>query len=421
MDKIKEMLADIQAKLAETVKGGDDKPITVLEAFKMFPELQVKYAEMEVRFKEIESKVQSRKWADMPGVSEGKEKFSMFKALHAIQTRDFSQAGYEESVMKEASKKALGYTNDTAGGYLVPAQAVPELVEYLRSEPVCTKLGARVIPNLQGNPVTFPKQTGGATVYWIGDNVAVDPSSLTFGQLSLTPHKAMALVQLSNSLIRMSIPEAEALVNQDIGLQMALAVDYAALRGPGSSNQPLGIANTPGIGTYAFGATGAVVSNLDVFTELEYQLAAANALRGKLGFAFNPVLKKNLKQLKIPQFSGDTGTQPLIGFLTALTQSSFMTDQALEAAMGYPFATTTQIPTNLVKSSSTNCTEIYFGNWQELLIGQWAGLRIQASDVAGTAFAADQTWIRIIMEVDVAVRHAASFALCSDARIAAAN
>ena len=307
------MLEEINSSLKYTTEEGT--VIKITDAFKMFPQIQAKYADLETRFKELETKVQSRKWADMPGVSEGKEKFSMFKALSAIKTHNWENAGYEKAVMDEASKKAMGYTGDTAGGYLVPLQAIPELIEYLRAEPVTMKLGARYIPNLMGNPVTFPKQTGGATIYWVGDNTAVTPSDLAFAQLSLTPHKAMALVQVSNSLIRMALVDAEKVINEDIALQMALAVDYVALRGTGSSNQPLGIANTPSIGSYAFGATGSVVANLDVFTELEYQLAAANALRGKLGFAFNPIIKKNLKQIKIPQYSGDTGTQPLIGFL----------------------------------------------------------------------------------------------------------
>jgi len=425
MEKIKELLQDIQAKLSETVKGADDKPVTILEAFKMFPEIQAKYADLEQQFKDLDTKVRSRKWADMPGVDAGtkKNQFSLCRAMWAIATKDFSQAGYEEEVMKETARKAMGYESDTLGGYLVPAQAMPELIEYLRAEPVCMKLGASIIPNLQGSPVLFPKQTGGATVYWVGENVNVVPSDLAFGQVQLTPKKAMALALVSNSLIRMALPDAEKVIINDLGLQLALAVDIAALRGSGAANQPLGIANTPGISTYSIdpvGGNGATLTNLDFKDEMEYQLAAANAQRGKLGFAFHPVVKKNLKKLKIPQYQGDAGVQPVVAFLAALAESGpgYMSDQAVADALGYPFETTTQIPTNLSKGTANNCTEIYFGNWQELLIGQWAGLRIMISDVAGTAFASDQTWLRIIIEVDMALRHNQSFCLCNDVKIA---
>jgi len=41
-------------------------------------------------------------------------------------------------------------------------------------------------------------------------------------------------------------------------------------------------------------------------------------------------------------------------------------------------------------------------------------MEILASQEAGTAFATDQTWVRIISEIDIAVRHPESFCLCSD-------
>jgi len=70
---------------------------------------------------------------------------------------------------------------------------------------------------------------------------------------------------------------------------------------------------------------------------------------------------------------------------------------------------TTQIPINL--GTGTNETEIYFGNWQELVVGQWAGIEILPSKEAGDAFAKNQTWIRIITDVDIGLRHAESFCL----------
>lgn len=421
LKKFGEMIGEIQESLKYTTEDG--KVIKIADALKMFPALEAKYADVAKRLEAMETMAKERKWADMPGVDPGtkKNQFSLCRAIFGIMTKDFSNAGYEQEVMKEAAKKAMGYSSDTLGGYLVPAQAMPELIEFLRAEPVCVKLGASIIPNLEGSPVLFPKQTGGASVYWVGENVNVVPSDLAFGQVQLTPKKAMALAQVSNSLIRMALPDAEAVITKDLGLQLALAVDIVGLRGAGANNQPLGVANHQNISTYQLGdGNGATLANLDFKDEMEYKLAAANALRGKLGFAFNPIVKRNLKKIKIPQFSSDAGTQPLVAFLAALaeTGAGYMSDAALEAALGYPFATTTQIPTNLSVGSSHNCTEIYFGNWMELLIGQWAGLRIMASDVAGTAFSGDQTWLRIIMEVDTALRHDQSFCLCNDVKIA---
>jgi HK97 family phage major capsid protein len=375
-----------------------------------------KFTTLERRIEHMESQSKTRKWASLPGAEHSG--FSFFKAIRAIQTGDWSEAGKEKEVFENTRRKALGTADDVAGGYLVPSQAMPELIEQLMAESVVIESGARVIADLMGSPVTFPKQTGGATVYWVGDNAAIPPSEPTFGQVKLTPKKAAALVQLSNSLLAQSNPSAEAIIRQDLARGLSLGVDLAALRGPGSENQPLGIANVPGINTVTLGTgDGAVMSNLDLFEDMAYELAVDNALKGKLGYVFHPAIRRLLRKLKITNFSGDPGTEPL---LPAVIWASMTGDNAILQAIGYPFRMTTQIPVNLVAGQSVNCTEVYFGNWEDLLIGMWGGMTILASNVAGTAFATDQTWIRVILSLDVAVRHEESFCLCNTARIAAA-
>jgi HK97 family phage major capsid protein len=367
------------------------------------------------RLDHVESQLRTRKWASLPGLEHSG--FSFFKAIRAIQTGDWSEAGREKEVFENTRKKALGTAEDVAGGYLVPAQAMPEIVEQLLADSVVIESGARVINDLQGSPVTFPKMTGGATVYWVGDNAAITPSDPTFGQVKLTPKKAAALVLLSNSLLNQSNPSAEAIIRQDLARGLSLAVDLAALRGSGSENQPLGIANTVGINTVTLGTgSGAVLSNLDLFEDMSYELAVDNALKGTLGYVFHPAIRRLLRRLKITHFSGDPGQEPL---LPAVIWASMTGDNAILQAIGYPFRMTTQIPVDLVAGNSSNCTELYFGNWEDLLIGMWGGMTILSSNVAGTAFATDQTWIRVIINVDVAVRHAESFCLCNTARIAA--
>lgn len=407
LKNLENLLTDIKGQLQYTDCEG--KVISITEAFKQLPDLTAKYAELKARLEDMEARARERKWANVPGVNEGKEKFSFFKAFRAIVNKDWSEAGYEKDVFEETRQKAMAAGTDIAGGYLVPAQAMGELIEMFRAETVCIQRGARLIDNLQGSSVYFPKQTGGATVYWVGENVEIPASEPTVGQIQMTPKKAAAMVQLSNSLIRMSNPSAEQLVREDISRAVALAVDIAALRGSGASNQPRGIANTPGINTVALGDNGATLSSFDLFYDMEYQLALDNALRGNLGYVFHHVVKRNIKKLKVKQYAEDTGGEYVV---------SAPTDPQIEAWLGWPFSLTTQLPLNLVKGTATNCTEVYFGNWQELLIGQWAGMSILASQEAGNAFAYDQTWIRIITEVDVALRHTESFCLCNDLKIA---
>jgi HK97 family phage major capsid protein len=397
--RIQELLEDINKSLSYTSEDG--KVIHISEVFKTLPELSAKYADLKARFDDLETRVRERKWANLPGLEDEKPKFSLFKALYAIATGDWSQAQLEADVFRQT--RDMGTSTDSSGGYLVPYQAVPELIEMLRAESVVSKMGATLLDNLTGSPVEIPKQTGGATAYWVGENEALTASEPTLGQLQFTPKSVGALVKLSNRLLRMSNPSAEQLVRNDVATVISLAIDLAALRGTGANGQPIGIANTSGINTVSWLSGGnPQTPNFDLFYDMEYELAMDNALKGKLGYVFNPCVKRSLSKLKVAQFSGDTGGEYIIRPMDA---------NALTNYIGYPFAMTTLIPANL--GAGSNQTEIYFGNWQELIVAQWAGIEILPSKEAGDAFAKNQTWIRIIIDVDIGLRHAESFCLAT--------
>ena len=82
-----------------------------------------------------------------------------------------------------------------------------------------------------------------------------------------------------------------------------------------------------------------------------------------------------------------------------------------------PVLTSTQLPFNLTKGSSTDCTEVYFGNFEELLIGQWGAVEILATNIGGNAWIQNAIEVRLILNLDIQVRHAQSFVYCADARI----
>ena len=358
-------------------------------------------ASIDTRLKEVESKVEKRK-IDLPGLEDEKEQFSFFKAIKGITSGDWSEAGFEKEIFTNTKDMSVG--SDGAGGYLVPAQVLGGMIEQLKAKSTVIAAGATVLEGLSGSPVEIPRQTGGATGYWVGENASITPSDLTLDQLSMNPKQASAMVKLSNRLLKLSNPAAEGLVRRDIVSTIALLIDLAALRGTGASNQPLGIANTAGINTVAIGATGGDFI-FDHITDMEYALDEDNALNGNLGFITHPKIIQKLKDKRISQFTGDLTGAPII-----------LSNSDLANQTGYSWNTTTQLPTDLVKSTSSDCTEVYFGNWEELIIGMWGGMELMASKETSDAFAKNQMWVRIIQDVDVAVRHAESFCLISDAR-----
>ncbi|MCL6622900.1 MAG: phage major capsid protein [Syntrophobacterales bacterium] len=379
----------------------------------LLQEIADELPELKRRVEELESKTRVRKWA-AGGNTGGDDmgRFSLFKALRGLVTGNWSDASHEREVLHDYRTRDMGASPDSAGGYLVPSQEVPELIEMLRAESVVSRAGATWLTDLKGSPVTLPKQTAGATAYWVAENAPITPSDLAFGQVVLTPRKAAAMVKLSNELLNLSLPQAEAVVRRDLVEQISLAIDLAALRGSGTAGQPTGVANTAGINSVALGQNGGYLTSLDLFFDMIAELEEDNALRGKLAFICHPKVKGAMRKLKAPQYEGDQGG---LYQLPPLVVSLLSTDRALEEAVGHPIYASTQIPTDLTKGSSSNC--IYFGNWQDLLIAQWGGLSILASPHAGDAFAKDQTWVRVTALVDIAVRHPESFCLCSDLRV----
>lgn len=391
LEQIKTLLAEHKEAVIAGVGAEKEKTLNMIDA-------------LELRIKDLESKIASRK-VTLPGLEDEKQTFSFFKACYAIKNNDWSNAGFEKEVFDNTRKKTMAMGTGSAGGYIVPTIYIAELVEMLVAESVVISMGATVLNNLQGSPVQIPRQSGGATAYWVGENIAITASDLALEQISLTPKKVGALVKLSNTLIKLSNPSAEALVRRDIAGALARKVDIAALRGLGASYEPKGVNLQTGLNTVAIGAAGGNVT-FDHLIDMEYELAKDNALRGKLGYIFHPAIRRNLLKRKVAQYSGDTGGSYIVAPVT---------EQVFQNWLGYPYKMTTQIPINLTKTTGKDLTEIYFGNWQELIVGQWGGMEIMASQETSDAFEKDQTWVRILQELDISVRHGESFCLINDA------
>ena len=80
---------------------------------------------------------------------------------------------------------------------------------------------------------------------------------------------------------------------------------------------------------------------------------------------------------------------------------------------GYPVRLTQQIPTNLVMTTYTKASEIYFVDMADFVIADTYNVIVDASDVASyndgvsmvSAFQRDQSLFRVIAEHDVNMRH----------------
>lgn len=79
---------------------------------------------------------------------------------------------------------------------------------------------------------------------------------------------------------------------------------------------------------------------------------------------------------------------------------------------GYRAGVSNQVPSNLVEGSGTNLSAIIYGNWDDLMIGEWGALFIQVDPFSLSPTGGLR--VVILKDIDIAVRHPESFAVASD-------
>jgi HK97 family phage major capsid protein len=331
---------------------------------------------------------------------------------------DWGSAGFEREVSNEIARKlgrqASGFfmpTNlrmpdnmgqravnvagtDNVGGFTV-ATELQSVIDLLRARMMTRALGARVLTGLQGD-IAFPRITGGAALSWVGENPGseVGESNLAFDQVVLTPKTAQASIPVSRQLLVQSSFDVEMMIRSDLATVGALGLDLAAINGSGSSNQPTGILNTSGIGAVAGGTNGLAPTWAHI-VDLETQVAIDNADLGSLAYLTNSKVRGKLKTTE-----------------KASSTAQFVWENG--ELNGYRAEASNQVPGNLTKGTATGvCSAIIFGNWNDLIIGEWGAMEIIVDPYSLKKKGLVE--LTSIMMADVAVRHPESFASMKDA------
>jgi HK97 family phage major capsid protein len=306
-------------------------------------------------------------------------------------------------------QRDLSTGTTAAGGALVQTDVLGmSFIDLLRNAMMVRRMGATVLGGLMGN-VAIPRQTGATTAGWVAEAGAATESDITFSQLTLAPKTVHAIQDFTRQLLMQGSPDVEGLVRTDLALQIALAIDVAALHGTGASNQPTGLAATAGIGSVAGGTNGAVPT-WDNIVDLETSVANNNAAIESLGYLTNSRVRGRLK--RAPIISG----QPVFiwGGMPGTAAPTPGSGLPMSVMNEYPAAVTNQVSSTLTKGTSTGvCSAIFFGNWRDLIIGEWGGLETLSDNIT----LANVRVIRVhgYQTADVGLRRPASFAAMLDA------
>jgi HK97 family phage major capsid protein/HK97 family phage prohead protease len=337
--------------------------------------------------------------------------FSLSRALQAATTGDWSKAGAEleasDEISRRLGREARGFfiptdvlmrdltvgTASAGGNVAGTTHQASEYVDALRAQLVTGGLGAKVIHATNRGDLSIPGANATANVEFVAENGEPTEGAPTFRQITMSPKTVAGYVDMSRKLIIQSDPAIDQLIRADMFAGIAAKIDEVAIEGAGS-NEPTGITQTAGIGSVAMGTDGAAIT-YGATVDLIGQVSQDNALQGNLAYITTPqVITKMRQTAKVSS-----------------TDSVMIMDDP-DRLNGYRVLPSSLVPSDLAKGTGTNLNAMVFGNWRELILAFWSGIDVTVD----TATFSKSGGVRLafFQDVDVAVRHAESFAAILD-------
>lgn len=279
------------------------------------------------------------------------------------------------------------------GGALVPTYWLMPYIELLRNKSVLNRVGIRSMGGLTGN-VVIPRLTAPSTAYSVAEIAALTASTPTVDQIPMTPHRIGALVNYSKQLIFQDSYGAESLVRDDMTEVLALKKDLLGLNGQGGNSEPLGIMNTPGIGSVTFGATPTYIKMV-LFETLIRELNVT----GKLAYASTSATKGSLKTVA----EALTGATTIGGAMNAIWKSIGGTGEEDGVVNGCQAVDSQQIPNN----------QVLAGAWDQFIEGIFGGFDVVVDIFTLKANA--EISVAMNLWIDYVARHPQAFCVSTDA------
>jgi HK97 family phage major capsid protein len=323
--------------------------------------------------------------------------FSFVRAIRAQMLpgdRAAHEAAAFEREVSEATAQRMGITprgilapNDvlqrdltvgvaSGAGDLVFTDARPgSFIELLRNRLALNTLGVTMLTGLQG-PVAIPRQTGAGQAYWVAEGGDPTESQPSVDQVALVAKTLGAYTEFSRRLMLQSSIEVEQMVRTELATVIALEIDRAGLYGTGSSSQPEGLKFVTGINTEDFAANTPTYAEI---VSMETKVAADNADIGAMSYLTNSTI-----------FGGFKTTEK------ASNTAQFILEPG-GTVNGY----------NVVRSNQIATGDVFFGVWNQMIMGMWGALDIQVNP-----YALDKSGgvrVTALQDVDVAVRHPEAF------------
>ena len=302
------------------------------------------------------------------------------------------------SLGRQAERRSLtSGAQGTAGNgaALVPTIVSDMPIDPLRAATVLAGLGATYLTGLTGN-ISIPRVSQGTSTGWFGENQPIPDTDMAFDAVPLQVKHVGAITEYSRNMMLNSTADVDALLRTDLMRALAVEIDRAALVGVGDGVTPRGVLNMPGVAKVTFG-DGLSWANV---LALPAAVDNANVPMSRPGFVGNGLIRAKA-----------------MGTLTAPGIASPFIMSGPDSLAGYRYAATNIVPVSpAVTGAGTHPARstLVFGSWENLLVGVWDALDLTSNPYSDTAYRKGSVQVRIIADVDVAVRHVEAFAYAND-------
>jgi HK97 family phage major capsid protein len=329
---------------------------------------------------------------------------------------EFSQIGAEEfqrsgvsvsahsvKIPSEVFKRdmtATGGSSGSEGGVNVQT-SVGSIIDVLLPRTVLRGLGVQQLSGLVGN-LDMPTASTVPSAGWNTENGGASEKSPAFSKITFSPKRLAAYIQVSNQLMLQSSNSIDAYVRNWLLNAMAQSLETAAIKGGGTS-EPTGIIANSNVNVTFAGGASSNSTNANgiapVWADVVNLMKAVENANGEgVAYLTNPKVKAALQTIP-RQASGVEG--------------NFIWASGGAELNGYNVATSTLVPSNLTKGSSSALSAMIFGDFSKLALASWGGgMELVVDPFSGAT--AGLTNVILNSYMDVNLLQPTAFAVCKD-------
>jgi HK97 family phage major capsid protein len=339
-----------------------------------------------------------------------RKRFSVSKAL--VQARSGKMDGLEAEMHQEGERIARQLNIPTrAGAFLMPDMAYTnvEKRESLTSAPLnvgnmiptiqhsvedgysirlgLEEIGTTVLRGLTGlNDIPVADLLAEAT--YTTETAAAPVVNPNVRRPRLTAKQVAAKSKISFLLQATADPALDDIIMRNLLQAEAVCVQKVAIKG-GGANQPVGILDSSDTQNKDLAAPGNLdyESIIDLINSPDDENASFNE---SYAFVTNPKVRGLLQKIRV-----DAGSGQMV-----------WSRDVKDTLNGYNTLVTNLVPSN--GGTGTNESAIIFGNWSQLVMGNWGFRQLIVDDASTDSF----TWVKLFSYWDQVILNPKAFAKC---------